>query len=85
MISWLGSLSHLGPVADLGTASYKPGEGKSPFPVCPTERRSYSQNCVVWIKNTGLHVGFLVAVVNFLSLIGTCICSVRRCFLLLNR
>lgn len=55
VISWLGSLSHLGPVSDLGTASYKPGEGKSPFPVCPTERRSYSQNCVVWIKNTGLH------------------------------
>ena len=29
---------------------------RSPFPVRPLERRSYAQNCVVWIKPAGLQV-----------------------------
>ena len=59
MISWLGSIGNLTPYADFSENPYerlgKPGEPASPFPV-PSERRSYSQNCVVWIKPSGLQV-----------------------------
>lgn len=48
VIPWLGDLRLLGTVDDL-----VPGETVTGFPVKP-DKRSYSQNCVVWIKQTGL-------------------------------
>lgn len=45
---WLGDLRYLANMDDA-----IPGENPS-FPVKPTEKRSYSQNCVVWIKQAGL-------------------------------
>lgn len=47
IIPWLGDLRYLGTIDDAF-----PGENPS-FPVKP-EKRSYSQNCVVWIRHTGL-------------------------------
>lgn len=55
VVSWLGDFNNLGPLSNFDPSSNgSDNETKSSFPVCPTERRSYSQNCVVWIKNTGL-------------------------------
>lgn len=47
IIPWLGDLRYLGTIDDAF-----PGENPA-FPVKP-EKRSYSQNCVVWIRHTGL-------------------------------
>lgn len=47
-IPWLGDLRFMGTVDDL-----LPTENAGSFPVKP-EKRSYSQNCVVWIKAAGL-------------------------------
>lgn len=47
-IPWLGDLKHLGVQEsnlDIVSAS---------FPIKPTDKKSYSQNCVVWIKQAGL-------------------------------
>ena len=33
---------------------YGENDHKTPFPVRPSDRRSYTQNCVVWIKQAGL-------------------------------
>lgn len=46
-IPWLGDLRYVGTIDDL-----TPTENAT-FPVKP-EKRSYSQNCVVWIKHAGL-------------------------------
>lgn len=48
VIPWLGDLRYIGTVDDLFF-----GEALPSFPVKP-EKRSYSQNCVVWIKQAGL-------------------------------
>lgn len=47
VVPWLGDIRYFGNVEDS-----LPGES-STFPVKP-EKRSYSQNCVVWIKQAGL-------------------------------
>lgn len=47
-IPWLGDLRFMGTVDDL-----LPNENVGSFPVKP-DKRSYSQNCVVWIKQAGL-------------------------------
>lgn len=47
-IPWLGDLRFMGTIDDL-----LPSENAGSFPVKP-EKRSYSQNCVVWIKPAGL-------------------------------
>ncbi|ELU02608.1 hypothetical protein CAPTEDRAFT_229105 [Capitella teleta] len=53
-IPWLGNMQHLAPMQDFTTPPYGEDSNKSPFPVRPSERRSYAQNCVVWIKHSGL-------------------------------
>lgn len=50
-LPWLGDLEKLIPAVDLADKNpYGEEEDKSPFPVQVQEKRSYSQNCVVWIK-----------------------------------
>lgn len=39
---------------DLGTADLFPSDQLGSFPIKPTEKRSYSQNGVVWIRQAGL-------------------------------
>lgn len=48
VVPWLGDLNHLGSPDGL------PSDQVSNFPVRPTEKRSYSQNGVVWIRQAGL-------------------------------
>lgn len=48
-VPWLGRLGKLFPLSDFCSDGNQP-----PFPVKPSERHSYSQNCVVWIRQTGL-------------------------------
>ncbi|XP_059614765.1 integrator complex subunit 14 [Phlebotomus argentipes] len=48
VVPWLGDLRLLGTLEDL-----MHGEAMPSFPVKP-DKRSYSQNCVVWIKQSGL-------------------------------
>ncbi|XP_054724711.1 integrator complex subunit 14-like [Uloborus diversus] len=49
VISWLGDLNKLGPIEPTSSSS-----SDSSFPIKPSEKRSYAQNCVVWIKQSGL-------------------------------
>lgn len=53
-LPWLGDIDKLVPVADFGVGAdknpYGEDEDKTPFPVQIQEKKSYSQNCVVWIK-----------------------------------
>lgn len=60
-ISWLGNIQKLGPAAELDTNPYQTSDNDesetTPFPVLPSQRRSYnSQANVVWIKPSGLQV-----------------------------
>ncbi|XP_075216602.1 integrator complex subunit 14 isoform X2 [Lycorma delicatula] len=48
-VSWLGNFNYLGVPED--PEHPNPEEA---FPVRPAEKRSYSQNCVVWIRQAGL-------------------------------
>lgn len=48
-VPWLGDLNNLGSKDFL-----EPGEPTPAFPIRPSEKRSYAQNCVVWIKQVGL-------------------------------
>ncbi|GIY52456.1 integrator complex subunit 14 [Caerostris darwini] len=48
VIPWLGNFTHLGPT-ELAPESDIPT-----FPIKPSEKRSYAQNCVVWIRQPGL-------------------------------
>lgn len=48
VIPWLGDLRYIGNLED----TQQPDNAV--FPVKPIEKRSYSQNCVVWIKQAGL-------------------------------
>ena len=57
ILPWLGKMSSMSPIGDFSDPPYGENDEKSPFPVRPADRRSYTQNCVVWIKNTGLQVG----------------------------
>ncbi len=67
VMPWLGDLNNLAPLTDFAESQFAEDETKSPFPVRPVERRSYSQNCVVWIKATSLQVGvqFVWSVLSF--------------------
>lgn len=49
VVPWLGDLNNLGSVDLL-----EHGEQAGSFPVRPSDKRSYSQNCVVWIRQVGL-------------------------------
>ena len=60
-ISWLGNMQKLGPAAELDSNPYQTSDNDesetTPFPVLPSQRRSYnSQANVVWIKPSGLQV-----------------------------
>lgn len=48
-VPWLGDLNNLGCRDFLEAGETVPG-----FPVRPNDKRSYAQNCVVWIKQVGL-------------------------------
>ncbi|KAG1700932.1 Integrator complex subunit 14 [Nymphon striatum] len=51
-IPWIGSFKELTPISCFETSPYSEA---SPFPVKKgTEKKSYVQNCVVWIKQSGL-------------------------------
>ena len=56
VLPWLGEIQNLAPISDFPEPPYGEDDNKTPFPVRPTDRRSYSQNCVVWIKPSGLQV-----------------------------
>jgi len=53
-LPWLGDMDKLVPASDFGVGAdrnpYGEEEDKTPFPVQIQEKKSYSQNCVVWIK-----------------------------------
>ncbi|XP_035221418.1 integrator complex subunit 14-like [Stegodyphus dumicola] len=51
VIPWLGSFGNLGPVE---TFTRLPSSEVPTLPIKPSEKRSYAQNCVVWIKQSGL-------------------------------
>jgi hypothetical protein len=56
-LPWLGKFSQMAPASEFVTPPYGSDETndvRSPFPIIPADKRSYTQNCVVWIKNTGL-------------------------------
>lgn len=54
-LSWLGNFKYLASIYEFGDESpYGSDDTKSPFPIRPTEKRSYAQSCVVWIKTSGL-------------------------------
>lgn len=50
IIPWLGNFKNLGPI----DTNSPPSDSNNPFPIKPPEKRSYAQNCVVWIKQSGL-------------------------------
>lgn len=49
VVPWLGDLNNLGSAEFLEL-----GDAVPSFPVRPADKRSYSQNCVVWIRQVGL-------------------------------
>ena len=53
VVPWLGNLNRLGSLDDFHSMCQDNGPEPS-FPVRPLEKRSYSQNCVVWIRQAGL-------------------------------
>uniref|UniRef100_T1JDL9 Integrator complex subunit 14 n=1 Tax=Strigamia maritima TaxID=126957 RepID=T1JDL9_STRMM len=54
VIPWLGKLDHLAPLTDFKDHPYGEDDSVSPFPLKPSEKRSYAQGCVVWIRQSGL-------------------------------
>lgn len=52
-IPWLGNLNSMVPASMIEPTPGVPNP-PSHFPVRPTEKRSYAQSCVVWIKESGL-------------------------------
>ncbi|XP_013403665.1 integrator complex subunit 14 [Lingula anatina] len=56
VLPWLGELDHLSAHSSMlfPEPPYGFEDNRTPFPVRPQDRRSYAQNCVVWIKATGL-------------------------------
>lgn len=56
-VQWLGRFENLASCKEfMPDKVYSDEEKKSPFPVRPHDKRSYSQSCVVWIKPSGLQV-----------------------------
>ncbi|ESO88197.1 hypothetical protein LOTGIDRAFT_206942 [Lottia gigantea] len=53
-VSWLGDLNKLAPLSDFHESPYGADDTKTPFPIRPSDKRSYAQSCVVWIKPNGL-------------------------------
>ncbi|XP_069692439.1 integrator complex subunit 14 [Periplaneta americana] len=53
VVPWLGDLHRMGSLDDF-RATCHDNEPEPSFPVRPLEKRSYSQNCVVWIRQAGL-------------------------------
>ena len=53
-VSWLGDIQNLLTSAEFEDNPYGENDTVTPFPVRPIDRRSYTQNCVVWIKQSGL-------------------------------
>ena len=53
-MSWLGDIQQLMTSGEFEDNPYGENDRVTPFPVRSAERRSYTQNCVVWIKQTGL-------------------------------
>jgi len=54
-VPWIGSFDDLTSSKEYFPDNlYSDKEKKSPFPVHPLEKKSYSQSTVVWIKATGL-------------------------------
>ncbi|PSN37584.1 von Willebrand factor A domain-containing protein 9 [Blattella germanica] len=53
VVPWLGDLNRLGSLEDFHAMGHE-NEPEPSFPVRPHEKRSYSQNCVVWIRQAGL-------------------------------
>lgn len=54
-LTWLGNFKYLASIHEfLDDPPYGSDDNKSPFPIRPTEKRSYAQSCVVWIKTSGL-------------------------------
>lgn len=52
-IPWLGKFHHLGPNSLLSKFGL-PNDASYTFPIKVSEKHSYSQNCVVWIRQSGL-------------------------------
>jgi len=54
-VPWVGGLDNLTSCKEYHPdILYNDKDKKSAFPVCPSDKRSYAQSCVVWIKPTGL-------------------------------
>ncbi|CAH1795763.1 unnamed protein product [Owenia fusiformis] len=53
-LPWLGNMDMLAPATDFPEPPYGEDDNKSPFPVRPKEKRSYANNCVVWLKASGV-------------------------------
>ncbi|XP_059151327.1 integrator complex subunit 14-like [Physella acuta] len=54
-VPWLGPFDNLTSCKEyFPDMVFNDEEKKSPFPVRPTDKRSYAQSCVVWIKPSGL-------------------------------
>jgi len=53
-VPWLGPLDELTSCKVVTPDPYSDADKRSPFPVCPSDKRSYAQSTVVWIKPTGL-------------------------------
>jgi len=54
-VPWLGDLTQLGSIEDAANLQGEDGSPLPSFPVRPAGKRSYSVNCVVWIRQSGLH------------------------------
>lgn len=54
-VPWLGDLNYLGPLDEFfPSSSQNAPEDMPTFPVQPEDKRSYSQNVVVWVRQAGL-------------------------------
>lgn len=53
-IPWVGTFNRLAPLCDFEIPPYGDDDNSSPFPLKPSEKRSYAQSCVVWIRQSGL-------------------------------
>lgn len=54
-VPWLGDLNYVGPLEDfVSTNNQNNSENTPSFPVKPLEKRSYSQNVVVWVRQASL-------------------------------
>lgn len=70
-LPWLGNIRQLAPLSDYTETPYGEDDSKSPFPVRPADRRSYTQIGVVWIRPAGLQVLKFVCVATLFILSAT--------------